>query len=706
MGAARFKNNGDIKVEAGVKKVKVTLSIKWNDAGTFGFALLKASMNQEGKEFNWERSLSNESGSATRSVTLFANPDSGKEWSITYIKATEYAPGGGRLEQQTTPSGTSGEKTIYFYDTDGNDKNAVIEISLSDIEYYTATETPTPPGDTFEKVGPDSCSPPIPWESLLPICGSPPSGTSSSDGLQISKTGQNQITLNLKNYANKLVSLKITHQQDSAWAQSFNFNIPNCSDISPNTGGSEYSRPGYSNSNISGTNIFYVYNIDGGDYNYVFNHNSTPGPRPTRTNYNLVCSTSTSTNEDGSTSTVTTCVCEPYTETYTGQWPHCPTGVVVSKNGGDKVQWQYEDGGGGNYDDQYVTVEVIGVRNAINDSSVICTSSLKNNVWVPDPTQAGVFGNCIGNYKNHGSKIRFRIPSLKASKTSLPDPVCYSAFRGVAGAIPPSEDLGTLSSEYSILHLFDDDFNVTTSLISGTGISVTPENLSDNVKDNLNTEDRRHYTIEFNDGTEVDEGAGNISVSVGQNITAGGVDVGSIIVSGKERVQGTTNQMKVWFYTSYQGDAEATDDIIHVFDDEEGVNQTDTELSKLSWPDVNVQPQSVNDDGSGTVNDINKKHYLITFNDGTIVGDNGDNIFIVINQRKTASGVSGPISVSKKEKVSSNSLRIWFTVYDVSKPPGEETNNTFVRDWSIQRTRPVDYSGNIFVRNWYLSKNV
>ena len=298
--------------------------------------------------------------------------------------------------------------------------------------------------------GPRTCPTPVSWSSQLPTCGNPPRGVSSLDGLQISKTGKNQITLNLKNYANKLVSLKITHSVSAEWTQSFDFSIPTCSDLSPNTGGSPYARSPYLNPNISGTNIFIVYNVDGGNYNYVFNHSSDPGPRPTRTNYNLVCTPSTSvetsTNADGDTVTTnvttTTCVCEPYTETYTGRWPHCPTGVAVSKNGGNRVQWQYEDGGGGNYNDQYVTIEVLDVREAVKTSGELCVSEIKNAVWIADSNNTSKVGNCIGDYKDHSTAFtekRFRSPATQTSLNELPAPVCFASFRGLVGAKTPSE---------------------------------------------------------------------------------------------------------------------------------------------------------------------------------------------------------------------------------------------------------------------------
>lgn len=702
--SAKFTTSGNIKVDAGIQYVKLRMDISWNDsAATYGIALKSLSFSADDRTVEWSRDTSNESGSADRTFKISGQQSGATEVSINY-------------QSQGTSLNVvkQSDKKIIFLDGDGSDANATITLSIEESVPFSATPPPVvPPGGGFTPAPPLDC-PPGPWSdpNVPPSCGSPPSGISSSDGLQISITGQNQITLNLKNYANKLVSLRITHQVDAAWTQSFNFNIPNCSDISPDTGGAPYSKGAYSNSNITGTNVFYVYNIDGGNNNYVFNHSSIPGPAPTRQLYSKQCTITC--DEEGNC--VETCACVPSGIESFGPWPYCNTGVAISKNGGDRVQWQYEDGGGGSYDDQFVTVEVIGVRNAISSVGAVCTSALKANVWIPDSTQAGIVGNCIGNYKNHSQKIRFRIPSLKVSKTTFSNPVCSSSFRGIAGAIPPSQQLGTISSEYSVLHLFNDDFYTTTSLISGNGIIVTPQNLDDdyhspfnetNPQSNtsLGTLDRRYYTVQFTDGTQVTPGAQNIGVTVGQNVTAGGLNT-NITVFKKEQVN--TNTMRVWFYTSYSENVQFTNDIIHVFDDD--LNTTNTSLSKLVDPgSIIITPQSLTDPGNGTagfetLNQTNKKHYLITFSDDTIVQTGGTNIEIDVNRNLTASGLTVPGFVSKKERVDDKNLRVWFTWYYADRPVGLENDNGFARDWSVRRIKPENSSGNVFVRNWYLSK--
>jgi hypothetical protein len=717
--SARFKNDGSIKVEAGIKKVFVKLTIKWNDATTAGFALVKAFMDQENKEFNWERSYGNEVGSAERNFQLFSKPNSGKDWSISYIKAVFES--GTLVEKSTSPSGRSGNKEIYFYDSDGNDKNVIITMKTSNVEYF-----PTPPSEPVKPGGPGIITnidngpipcPPGPWsQTVPPSCGTPPNGTNSSGGLQITKTGQNQITLNLANYANKLVTLKITHQTSASWTQSFSFNVPNCSDISPNTGGTPYSKSGYSNSNISGTNTFYVYNIDGGNYNYVFNHGSVPGPAPQRQLFTVQSSLScTEPDEDGNQTCTRTYFCVPAGIEYFSPWPYCATGVAISKNGGDKVQWQYEDGGGGNYDDQYVTVEVISVRNAISATGPVCTSALKANVWVPDSTQVGAAGNCIGDYRDHSDKIRFRIPSLKSSKTSLPDPVCYSNFRGIAGAVAPGTDLGSLSSEYSVLHIFDRDVNQNVSLVSDTDLVVTANNLSDtyvspydeadpSANANLGTTGRKYYSVTFNDGTIVQPSASNINVFVGQDVTADGINT-PITVFKKTQIN--TNTVGVWFYISHVDVVQFTDDVLHVFDDT--TDTTDTELSDLSSPQITVTPKNLTDPGNQTpgyenLDDLGKKYYEIEFLDETIVDATASNINITVNRNLTASNVSTRVQVSKISRVDNKTIWVWFRAYYGDRPAGEEWDNCFVRDWSIDRSKDVNYSGNTFARNWYLEK--
>lgn len=722
--AVRFNGNGDIIVDQNVQSVTIKLDIEWNDSKTIGGgqALVSLSFTADNKSVSWTKSnyeelSGGESGSVDRtSINLSSTQSAARTYSVNYKRYIGSLLGGYNLEN-TNPSGSWGDKVsdrkVVFYDNDGNDTNASVTLTVTaGPTYYSGggggTTPPEPPTTT-------DCPDPTPWESLLPTCGSPPSGLSSADGLQITKTGESQITLNLKNYVNKLVSLKITHQVGGQWTQGFSFNIPTCSDIDPNTGGSPYAKAGYSNSGISGTNTWYVYNIDGGDYNYVFNHSSVPGPPPTRTNYNLVCNVECSTSGDPpEESCVTVCNCIPYTETYPGAWPHCPVGVAISKNGGTIVQWQYEDGGGGNYNDQYVTVEVIGVRDAIATTGPICGSALKNSVWVPDNGDQAANGNCVSDYRDHSDKVRFRIPQLSQSKLSLPDPVCYSAFRGVAGANPPTNFNGNTSGEYSVLHVFNSASNTTTSIVSGNGITVVPQSESDtynspfgeanpSANTNLGISARRHYSLTFTDGTIVAADAGNVSIFKGQDLTADGINA-SISVFKKQ--QTGPNSLDVWFYTSDQDSEVFTDDLIHVFDDV--TNTTNTSTSDLSSSSITVTPQALTDPGNQTsgfdiLNTINKKHYLITFTDSTVINADMSNITILINQNKTANGDSYPITIASKVRVDDKNMKVWFTSYNNTNPVGKEYDNTFARDFSIRRSRNRNYSGNVFVRNWYLS---
>lgn len=348
--------------------------------------------------------------------------------------------------------GGSGSTGVGGGETDNDYNDGVISVTLNSIDA----------GSRSVNIGSGDKPAVTPWFSILPTCASPPTLSSSSGGLQISQSGNSSVVLNLKNYANKLVTLKVVHQGGGAWENGFSFNISQASDIlaggSP-LGGSVYNRDGFSNSDTSGTTTFYLCNLDGGDYNYTFTHSSVPGPRPTRTNYNEVCTTTTETvtttevitvQEDDSVFTdqeitteeevtTTTCVWEAYTETYGGAWPPCYVGVGLAKNGGNEVRWCYEDGGGQSFCDQIVTITVEDVRDAIPQSSGICMTDIKDQVWIADPADGSANGNCLSEYNNHSTKSRFRVPSIRSSKTTLPDPLCFSDFRGVAGAKTPSE---------------------------------------------------------------------------------------------------------------------------------------------------------------------------------------------------------------------------------------------------------------------------
>lgn len=293
---------------------------------------------------------------------------------------------------------------------------------------------------------PSNTCPPGPWSPAVPSCPSKPATNTTAGGLRVTASGSTA-TINLKNYPDKLVTLKVVIEKNASWQNGVSFNIPNASDIIVNnaaqTAGSVYSRSAYSESNIGGTTTIYLCNLDGGDYNYTFTHSSVPNSsdRPERQLYTLTPVVSESINpETGDLVITTNYSCQPSgTEQYS-PWPPCTPGVAITKNGGNEVRWIYEDGGGGaSYDDQIVTVTLISTRDALPQSGGICMTDIKNQVWIADPEDAAADGNCLSEYKDHSTKSRFRIPSIRASKTTLPDPLCFTDFRGVAGAKTPSE---------------------------------------------------------------------------------------------------------------------------------------------------------------------------------------------------------------------------------------------------------------------------
>ena len=719
MSVVRFNGDGDLIVESGIQSVKVTLNISWSDdIGTDGLSLKKLSLNADSGAESWERSNENDTGSASRTFTLSSSASSNKTYNVVYKTLQFNFPSVTYTETNANPI-KNNDTRIIFKDNDGDDANATITLSTADVKRFETqpTQPPTGGGNTvIDAVG--DC-PPGPWSFPPPTsCGVGPNLLSSNDGLQIRRTGTFEIALNLKNYANKLVTLKVTHQRgDASWTQGFGFNVPNCSDISPDTGGTPYAKNGYYNSDMRGTTIFYLYNVDGGDYDIPFFHESSVGPAPWRQLYTKQSETSPP-DAEGNTTTTYYCA-ESGTEVFS-PWPYCYKGVALSKNGGNEVQWQYEDGGDGDYNDQYVTVQVVSVRNAIGFTGSVCTSALKNSIWFKDPLDALANGNCISDYKDHSQKIRFRIPALKTSKASFNLPVCYSDFRGIAGAVSPTEQQGSITPEYSVLHVFNRDFKTTVSLTSSLGITVTPKSENDSfvspyneatpgTNTNLGIVARKHYEVVFNDTTTtISNNADNITFSIGQSVTADGLNAAPIFFK-KQKVDDKT--LRVWFYLNYRQNQQQTDDIIHVFDDT--TNTTNTELSKFSPTTITIVPQSLTDPGNGTsgyttLNALNKKHYIVTFleSDSTIVNADASNIIFEINKNMTASGDVYRIDLSKRERINDKSLRVWFTSYNPGNPVGLELDNTFVNDFSINRTRVENFSGNVFPRSWYLTKSV
>lgn len=737
-----FGRSGNLNVRANIASVDVTIQFKWNDRFDIaGTALTSIS----GAGESWSRKLLDSEGKQSRTVTVSSYSGSERRYNFSY---TRTQTGGGSVA--ATPNKDS-DSTLSFRDDDGTDKNAYFTItSISNVRYLeqapspTPTPTPTPSPtptpepppreDRFEQNGPTSCPLPTPWSSILPTCGLPPRGTFSPDGLQVSVDPSNssRVILNLRNYPNKLVTVKVTQEVTGSWTQGFSFSAPNCSDISPSTGGVEYSRGDFSSNNIRGTNVFFLYNLDGGEYNYTFTHSSTPGSRPQREVQYLSCSTSSFTNETGGTTSVQTCTCNSYQESWSGAWPYCTVGASIVQSGGTRVQWVYEDGSGGNYNDQRVTIELISTRNAVPFQGAICMSSLRASAWIVDGERINASGRCLADYAKHSEKIRFRIPSIAASKTVFNDPSCFNELRGVAGAITPGTEGGVLNPQYPVLHLFDRDFLVTTSIVTDRDIQVVPKNEKDVYESaniltdpEINTLNRKHYHVYFLDGTEVlaDPVTGevsNIDVQTGLNLSAGGIS--GTLISKAKKVPGTQNQMYVWFSMNAGDSEDITDQIVHETETQEnGTSVTIESESELTSPSITVEPQNLDDTGvaSGdpnyvTLNTENKKYYLITFEDNTVIQNanaSDINIQIITQATSDASGEVTKINISKVEKLPNTpegkaQMRVWFVGYYPARPAGQDIDNVFVREFTISRRRAVNFSGNVFARNWYLSKEL
>lgn len=704
--AARFYANKDqgiygIRVDKNVKKAKVDIVFSWSDlSGIAGVAIRSVNFNGQGGNINLTYSGA-PSGGDSGSTNVSSYTTGEREWPLA-------------LTGDPSPLNlrSADGNTLKFGDLTDQENNAVITLSVSNVEYYPSTEQPPPPLDPEDPTTdppppppPPPCGGPGPWTPAVPsVCPTRPSPNEVDSGLLIRKDGDVSVVLNLKKFANKLVTLKLTHQTSASWVQTFRFSVPSSSDISPDTGGDPYSKGDYFNSAILGTNEFFFYNVDGGDHDYYFTHGFIlPTSKPTRTNYRLEC-----------VGDPPVCTCVPFTETYTGPWPPCKPEVGILNSGGNIVRWQFHDGNG-SFTAQQVTLEVVSVKNAVPSSGAICSSTLKSNVWVPDPNDLAANGNCLGDYLNHSQKVRFRIPDVSASKTSLSQPICFSDFRGVAGGSPPDVPGGSTSNQYSVLHVYDEVFNQQVDLTLSNGIAVTVENGSDTyvspfgesdpfANTNLGTNSRRHYTVQLTDGTIVDDTVSNVDIVIPQDLTAGGLAVTDITVFKKTKV--SSNSFKVWFYTSFKNQETFDNDAYHLFDDD--TNQTDSE-SELVFPEMTIVPQNPTEPGNSdpaytTLDASNKKHYLITFLDSTIIADaEASNITIYDRAALTASGVGGYIYVSKKERVDSKTMKVWFRGFDDDRPEGKKYDNTFVRLWGIRRNRDVNHSGNVFVRNWYIN---
>lgn len=567
-------------------------------------------------------------------------------------------------------------------------------ITLSEFAELDDGVTPPPP--------PASCCPvPPPWPIFN--CGSAPRSLSSPGGLILTQNSDNQVKLNLKNYANKLVTLKIIHQTNSPWSNTFSFNIPNCSDISPDTGGNPYSKGAYSGA-MAGTNVITLYNIDGGDYDYLFNCDSTDGPKPTRTNCYETFYQSCSTSGDPPVeSCVTVCVPNFYTEQYPGQWPPCTKGITIGQTGGTSVRWYYSDGNGdtGSYDAQIVTIEVVSVRNAVPQEGAICTSTLKNSVSLL--TNGDPLANCFANYIGPSvPKIRYRSPQSRSSKSTFKSPTCYSEFRGIAGAKDPNITTNVTGNTYSIFHTigsileYDNVNNINTYVLKTTQFTTSAGISSNQVETIKNISELYKEDKEFGSANTTSDPYYSISSTLIPNLNAT-----EIIIAQKKTADGITitgditvtksvsnNRLNIWFYINEETDITRTDSVSHF-----PLSQNNPGIIYSS--DIIVVPQGTLALNGGSTGTPLNFHYKISFLDkeSKLITDSA-NFNIYVDQSKNEQGSTIPLEVEKKEINENGDLLVWFK--------SGSNGNTYVRAWRIVRDVQVLYQGNTFIRNWYI----
>lgn len=298
---------------------------------------------------------------------------------------------------------TEGSETSYTVPVGEAPKTVTLSITIANedtgVTINSFAENPMgmailieEPGSKSETEGAGQDCPPGPWVPAIPSCASTPRLVSNTtNGLQIKKSGSSNVILNLKNYANKLVTLKVVVNKSASWTNGFSSSITEASDIvvgNASYGGDiPYSKFAYSESSLDGGNtVIHFCNLDGGDYDYTFTHSSTPNPndQPRRAINALVPSTSQYIDENGDLVTKTTYNCEQVSTEYYSPWPACTPGVAITKNGGNEVRWCYEDGGGAPFCDQTVTVTVLSTRDVITTSGDVCFTDIVNKVWIDD----------------------------------------------------------------------------------------------------------------------------------------------------------------------------------------------------------------------------------------------------------------------------------------------------------------------------------
>ncbi len=107
----------------------------------------------------------------------------------------------------------------------------------------------------------------------------------------------------------------------------------------------------------------------------------------------------------------------------------------------------------------------------------------------------------------------------------------------------------------------------------------------------------------------------------------------------------------------------------HVFNDDRNFN-----VDVVTVGSITVEPLSLTDRG-GSNNSDNRKHYLVTFTDATIINNIND-INIEVTQNLTASGLNDTFSIGKIELVNNKSFKIWFKA-------NTSGDNSFVRGWNV-----------------------
>jgi hypothetical protein len=116
-----------------------------------------------------------------------------------------------------------------------------------------------------------------------------------------------------------------------------------------------------------------------------------------------------------------------------------------------------------------------------------------------------------------------------------------------------------------------------------------------------------------------------------------------------------------------------TSTIYHVFDDDKNKN-----IQLTTSKDIKVVAKSQNDSG-GSDDSTNRKHYEVTFLDGTTITSKND-IQISITDDQTASGVNRKSFVSEIDIVNTKTFRVWFKRLD-------NRDNGYVRGWSVTRVQ-------------------